>query len=256
MIQNSTIVFGIFLKIFKIEINTKMQIFNKQNTINAIKSTYIFSSLSNEDLSKIAEIGKIKFFAKNEPIVKEGESGNSMFIISSGKVKVVRIDEQDNEVIFSLLYKGDAFGELSLIDGLSRSASCIAMEDTSVFILLRDNFLNIIQNNYNFTIDLLSSLSQKLRKADFIIKNLSTKSAEKKVHNMLCMFIEDIGIVYQKKIRLNDLPMFGDIANMAGIARETFSRVLHQMEKDGLISIIGRTITIENYDKFINETKL
>ena len=102
-----------------------------------------------------------------------------MLFVIKGSVKVTRLGKSGREVILALLNEGDFFGEMSLIDGDSRSANVIALENTKVFTLNRLDFLNVIKKYPNIAIELLKVLGQRIRKSDRQITSLSLSDAEK-----------------------------------------------------------------------------
>ncbi|HLU65921.1 MAG TPA: cyclic nucleotide-binding domain-containing protein, partial [Kofleriaceae bacterium] len=91
-----------------------------------------------EDLTGRVSVRRV---SAHGTVVSQDEPGDSMFIIMSGRVKVVIFGENGREVTLSILRPGDAFGEMSLFDGKARSANCIAMEPTSLLVLSRDDLL-------------------------------------------------------------------------------------------------------------------
>jgi CRP-like cAMP-binding protein len=170
----------------------------------------------------------------------------------SGKVKVARVsnDDKNKEVILTLLNPSDFFGEMALLDGLARSATVTSMEDSKVFIIQRNDFLNLIQEHPEVSIALLQELTQRLRAAGMKIKALSLKDAEGKVATVLLQLADDIGRIKQGVVEIEKLPYQHELANMAGTSRETISRTLHSFAKKGLVELEGTKLRIISYEKF------
>ncbi|MCX7797293.1 MAG: Crp/Fnr family transcriptional regulator [Melioribacter sp.] len=210
----------------------------------------IFADLPINELEKIIKIGTKKKYHKNEIILKEDEAGTALFVIISGKVKVSRTSSDNKEVILTILTESDFFGEMAILDGQTRSATVTALEDTELFIIQRNDFLNLLKNHPEISIVLLQELTKRLRAADVKIKALSLKDAEGKVATVLLQLADDIGKIKQGKVELDNLPNQQDLANMAGTSRETISRTLHAFAKKGLIEIDGSKIRIIDYEKF------
>ena len=116
--------------------------------IEFLSSVPIFSDLNIEALQKVSKLGTVRTYLKNSMILTEEEDGSALFVILSGKVKVCRVSSEDKskEVILSIMNPSDFFGEMALLDGLNRSASVIAMEDSKLFIIQRSEFLNLYEN--------------------------------------------------------------------------------------------------------------
>ncbi len=210
----------------------------------------IFSELPKETLEKIEKIGTRKKYAKNEVILVEEEAGNALFVIVKGKVKVGRGSSDGREVILTLLSDSDFFGEMAILDGLNRSATVTAIEDTELFLIQRNEFLSLLHDYPEISIALLQELTQRLRAADMKIKALTLKDAEGKVATVLLQLADEIGKIKQGKVEIEKLPLQQDLANMAGTSRETISRTIHGFAKKGLVELEGSKLMILNYEKF------
>ncbi len=210
----------------------------------------IFSDLKPDAIEKISKIGTTKVFPKDAIILREEESGSAMFVILKGKVKVSRDSAEGKEVILTILNDTDFFGEMAILDGLTRSATITAMEDTNLFIIERDQFLNLLKEHPEVSINLLQELTRRLRSADMKIKALSLKDAEGKVATVIVQLAEEVGKIRQGIVEIEKLPLQQDLANMAGTSRETISRTLHSFAKKGMVELEGSKLRILNFEKF------
>ncbi len=220
--------------------------------IEFLKNVPIFSELDDDTLIKLSQLGTLKSFDKDSIILSEQDAGSALFVMVSGKVKVARVsnDDKNKEVILTLLNPSDFFGEMALLDGLTRSATVTSMEDSKVFIIQRNDFLNLIQEHPEVSIALLQELTQRLRAAGMKIKALSLKDAEGKVATVLLQLADDIGRIKQGVVEIEKLPYQHELANMAGTSRETISRTLHSFAKKGLVELEGTKLRIISYEKF------
>jgi len=214
--------------------------------IQFLKSVPIFSELDDASLEKVSKLGTVQSFVKDAVILSEQEAGSALFVIVSGKVKISRVsnDNLDKEVILSLLNPSDFFGEMALLDGLKRSATVTAMEESKVFIIQRNDFLDLLKTHPEVSISLLQELTQRLRAAGMKIKALSLKDAEGKVATVLLQLADDIGKIKQGVVEIEKLPYQHELANMAGTSRETISRTLHSFAKKGLVELEGSKLRI------------
>ena len=215
-----------------------------------LKYVPIFSELSDSTLEQISKLGVKKKFPKDSIILFEHETGSALFVIVSGKVKVSRVSEDGKEVILTILGDSDFFGEMAILDGLTRSANVTSMEDSELFIIQRKDFLELLQIHPEVSIALLLELTQRLRAADMKIKSLSLKDAEGKVATVILQLADDLGKIKQGTVEIEKLPFQQDLANMAGTSRETISRTLHSFAKKGLVELDGSKLRILNYEKF------
>lgn len=210
----------------------------------------IFSELSDETLEQVSKLGIKKSFNKDAIILYEQETGSALFVIIKGKVKISRVSDDGKEVILTILNESDFFGEMAILDGSTRSANVTAMEDSELFIIQRNEFLNLLQTHPEISIALLQELTKRLRSADMKIKSLSLKDAEGKVATVILQLADDMGKIKQGTVEIEKLPFQHDLANMAGTSRETISRTLHTFAKKGLVELDGSRLRILNYEKF------
>jgi CRP-like cAMP-binding protein len=210
----------------------------------------IFSDLPQETLEKISKIGTNRTYKKDSVILMEEDAGSALFVIVRGKVKIYRTSNDGREVILTYLTDSDFFGEMAILDGMTRSATVIASEDSELFIIQRDDFLNLLKDHPEVSIALLQELTKRLRAADMKIKSLSLKDAEGKVATVLLQLADDIGVIKQGIVEIEKLPLQQDLANMAGTSRETISRTLHSFAKKGLVELDGSKLKIMNYEQF------
>jgi CRP/FNR family transcriptional regulator, cyclic AMP receptor protein len=214
-----------------------------------LKYVPIFSELDNETLKKIEEFGLFTNYKKDMIILDETNESTGLFIVLSGNVKVTRNDNEGKEIILTVLGEYEYFGEMSLLDGEHPSANVTAMNDTELFYLGRKEFMDLVQNNPKITFGLLEGVIRRLRAADDRIKSLSLLKAEGKIVSAIIHLAEISGIMKQGLVEV-ELPFQHDIANIAGTSRETVSRVLHSLEKKGLVQLDGSLIRIPDYDAF------
>ncbi|HCA80507.1 MAG TPA: Crp/Fnr family transcriptional regulator [Bacteroidetes bacterium] len=218
--------------------------------VSFLENVPIFAELEEPELKKIEKLGLRKKYKKGNIVVLEKEMGAALFVIISGKVKIVRTDEDGREVILSIFGPGEFFGEMSLLDGLARSASVVALAKAELFMIHRRDFLKLLQEHPQVAISLLGELTTRLRKADTQIKSLSLKDASGRVANVILMLADDIGVFRKGKVEIDELPLQQDMANMAGTSRETVSRMIHQFIREGHLQLDGNKLTINDYEEF------
>ncbi|MEK6566482.1 MAG: Crp/Fnr family transcriptional regulator [Bacteroidota bacterium] len=218
--------------------------------ISFLRNVPIFADLEEKDFQRIIKLGLRQKYKKGNIVVLEQESGAALFVIITGKVKVVRTDEDGREVILSMFGPGEFFGEMSLLVGLARSASVVATVKSELFMIHRRDFLQLLEEYPQVAISLLAELAMRIRKADMQIKSLSLKDAAGRVANVLLMLSDDLGVFRKGKVEIEDLPLQQDIANMAGTSRETVSRMIHHFIRNGELELKGNKVTINDYEGF------
>ncbi len=215
-----------------------------------LKQIPLFSELSDRDLEKIFQVASRQRYHKDNIILIEEEVGSTMFVILSGRVKISRISDDGREVILSILSDGDFFGEMSLLDGHTRSANVTAIEESELLVIRREEFLQMLKEFPQIAINLLKELAQRIRKSDEHIKSLSLQDATGRVASTLLRIAEDSGVFRKGQVEIQELPLQQDLANMAGTSRETISRVIKSLTDDGYLKKQSGKIIILDYEKF------
>ena len=221
--------------------------------IELLQSVSIFWDLNEDELGHIADKMVAKHFENGNYIFLEDSEGEQCFFVLEGSVKVTRLSKDGREVILAMLNEGEFFGEMSLLDGESRSANVIALEKTKVLTLDRNDFIEVVNDYPQIAVQLLKELARRLRKSDRQIASLSLSDAEKRIALCIIRFADEQGVIQNGKVSIPKTPIQQDIANMAGTSRETVSRALGLLEKEDLIERNGRELIILNYKKFIKE---
>ena len=221
--------------------------------IELLQSVSIFWDLNENDLGHIADKMVAKHFENGNYIFLEDSEGEQCFFVLEGSVKVTRLSKDGREVILAMLNEGDFFGEMSLLDGESRSANVIALEKTKVLTLDRNDFIAVVNDYPQIAVQLLKELARRLRKSDRQIASLSLSDAEKRIALCIIRFADEQGVIKNGKVSIPKTPIQQDIANMAGTSRETVSRALGLLEKEDLIERNGRELIVLDYKKFIKE---
>lgn len=218
--------------------------------LNVLKNIPLFSELSEKDLQRIVQVANRQRYHKENLILIEEEVGSSMFVILDGRVKISRISDDGREVILAIMSEGDFFGEMSLLDGHTRSANVTAIEDSELLVIRREEFLQMLHDYPQIAVNLLKELAQRIRKGDEHIKSLSLQDAKGRVANTLIRIAEDYGVFRKGQVEINELPLQQDLANMAGTSRETISRVIKTLIQQGYLKKERGKIIIIDYEKF------
>ncbi|MDP7025849.1 MAG: Crp/Fnr family transcriptional regulator [Candidatus Marinimicrobia bacterium] len=220
------------------------------NDSDLLATVPIFSDLSAKVLDELLSRMTKRSYQKNNMILMEDEFGDTFFIIASGSIKITRVSEDGREVILAMLGEGEFFGEMSLLDGETRSANAIAIEESNVLILKRHDFLLFLERFPRIAISLLTEMAGRIRKSDQQIESLSLSDAEHRIGITLIRMAEELGTIRQGKVEISNLPYQQDIANMAGTSRETVSRMMKILEDKGFIKRSGHSLSILDYSQF------
>ncbi len=222
----------------------------EERIIRLMKRVPLFSKLSDRDVSQISDQCVRRECKRDQVILIEEELGQILFIILRGTVKIKRTNEEGREVIITILKAGDFFGELSLLDGKGRSATVVAMQDSELLTLRRSEFLLLLEKYPLISIELLKVLANRIRMANIQIENLTLQDAMGRVGAALLHVAEQTGYTRGESMVIPKLPVQQDLANMAGTARETISRVMSLLEGKNVLKREGHRVVITHYERF------
>jgi CRP-like cAMP-binding protein len=206
----------------------------------------IFADLSKDDLRDLSQRTQPREFGAGAVIVGQEDRGDSLFVITTGRVKVVLYGDSGREIILSILKEGEIFGEMSLLDNQPRSASVIALEATRLLVLERSAFVRHIEAHPTTATAILAELSRRLRQADKVIGNLALLDVYGRVARLLKDLAAKEGVETEDGTLIKERPTQQEIASMVGTSRETVSRALNDFAKRGLVVLSGKQIILRH----------
>jgi CRP/FNR family cyclic AMP-dependent transcriptional regulator len=210
-----------------------------------LRTVPIFSELSDEDITSLARLALRKRYPKDTVVFFENEEGDFFFTITEGRIKVTILGDDGREVILSVLGPGDFFGEMALLDNEPRSATAIAVEESELLSLHRSDFQSVLNDNKSITSALIRVLSARLRRANHQISTLALLD----VYGRVARVIVDMAREEGKRLRDGRIAFrratHQEIANRIGTTRETVTRMLKDLERQGLIHVEGKEIVVQ-----------
>jgi CRP/FNR family transcriptional regulator len=211
----------------------------RRNAGNLIGNIPFFSSLSPEETNEVEQIILKKSFTREQVVLSEEDTSRFMYIIYSGKVRVVKKNNEGREQILSIHKKGDFFGEMSLLDGETQPATIIAHEDAIIGLLHKNDFEYHIMSHEVIRRKIIDMLCLRLRDAWKMIKILSFDNAEHRILIVLDHLRELYGVKDDRGVIINMKLTHRLIASYASVSRETATRTLNKLEKSGLIESLA-----------------
>jgi CRP/FNR family transcriptional regulator len=223
-----------------------------KNEIEHLKNIQLFSSLTDDELHQIKDKLSLKRYKKHEVILFEEDTTEYMYIILNGKTKVIQTTEDGKEILLAMHHSGEFFGEMSLLDGKTSPATVVAMEDSSVAIISRQEFYSLIRAQKRILDNLLLILCSRLRDSWEKIQLLNLKNASQRIKILFLMLSDKYGEKTAEGVTLNIKLTHQEIAEMTGMTRETVTRMIDKWQKDGEISVLkNRFIHLSSH--FITE---
>jgi CRP/FNR family transcriptional regulator, cyclic AMP receptor protein len=142
-----------------------------QMTLEALRSVPLFASLDDAAATELRDLLSSKSVPQNTRLFRQGDQGDAMYLIESGRVRISIHDEDKQEVTLAELAQGDFFGEMAIIDGRQRSADAHVIEDANLEILSRDAFLSFVRTSPDVALEMLAALTDRLRRTDELLRS-------------------------------------------------------------------------------------
>ena len=195
--------------------------------------------LPQDALRGLAASAVTRRFAKNAILINEGEPGDSLFIVLSGRVKVYASSEAGKEVVIDFHGPGECVGEMSL-DGAPRSASVATTEPTTCAIVGRAQFRAFLRDQPDFAFYLIEKLIERARRATENMKSLALFDVHARLLRLLGELARDEG----GRLVVSDAPTQQEMAERVGASRDMIKRLLKGLVAGGYVTVGRRRITI------------
>ena len=207
-----------------------------------LKAVPLFASFPEDQLRMLTTMVTRRSAARSTTIMAGGDATDSLYIVLSGRLKVMMSDSDGKEVILSLLGPGEFFGEMGLIDDEPRSASVVTIESCELLAVAKRDFKKCLMENNEMALAVMRGLVRRLREADRKIGSLALLDVYGRVARLLLDMAENVN---GEKVVTKRLPK-QDIAKMIGASREMVSRVMKDLQTGGYIEMRGSTIVLRD----------
>ncbi len=210
----------------------------------------VFCDLNDEDLNLLNLSKGCNTFKKGQLIFNEGGFPHGLFCVNSGKIKIAQSGDEGKEQIVRFAKDGDILGYRTLLSGDKYSCSATALDDTSICFIPKDTFFKLIAKNANLSMEIMKLLAHDLKNAERKITDLAQKPVRERMAEALLFLKETYG--YESdNATINVSLSREEIANIAGTARETATRLLSEFKDDGIVELVGKKIKILNHQKLV-----
>lgn len=198
-----------------------------------------FAPLTETTLREIASTGVVRSFPKNTVLINEGDFGDSLYVILSGKVKVYASSADGKEFVIDFHGPGEYVGEMSL-DGAPRSASVITVEPSTCAIVNRTQFREFLLAHPDFAMHLIEKLIHRTRVATENVKSLALSD----VYGRMVRLLNTLARTVEGKQVVPEKLTQQEIADRVGASRDMIGKLMKDLVAGGYLSVEDRTITI------------
>src|SRR3712207_2889191 len=209
-----------------------------EETVELLARTPMFRELSRKDLEQLAQVAVPRSYGRGQVIFRQGDHGDTCYVVRSGSVRVTHDHTDGRTITLAELQPGDMFGELAMFNTEKRSATVQALEDTTALALLAGDMRRMLMSHPHIAVNMLAWMADRLRAANDRIARQSFQTVASRVAGALLGQVQarsdhDTGEPPREVVvRATQ----AEIAQLAGASRESASRFLARLERDGVVT--------------------
>lgn len=214
--------------------------------LSVLQRTALLSSLSPEELRKLAARTARKQFLSGELLFSEGERCHGLHIIADGKVRIFKTSAGGREQVLAMNEPGESVAELPVFDGGVYPASAIAVENTQIAFISQRDFQGFCLEHPQVALKMLAVVGERLRRLVGIIEELSFTTIRQRLVAMLIKLAQNEGRETGEGIEFQLPSTHQELANQLGTVRELISRNLMRLQAEGLLLVDARRIVVKD----------
>jgi len=215
------------------------------SAVEQLKKLYLFAELADEQLQEIAGLMLERRYARGRIIFMEGEPGEAVYLLKSGRVKIYKQDDEGREHILHYINPGEIFAEVTLFDGGNYPASAEVVEDALIGVIRNADMDALLLKNPSIALALLKVMARRLRVSQRQIFDLALKDTTRRLAGILLELAHEHGAPEENGLRIC-IPLTNqELARLIGTSRETVNRILGEFRRDKAIIINRQDIIVD-----------
>jgi len=223
-------------------------------TVDQLKQrSALFSSLDDADLEAVLALAHEERHPARHAIFHEGDPGDRLLVLLEGRVKVSLTSAEGKEAILSLPEPGQLIGEMSLLDGGSRSATVTTMAPSRFLVIWRKDFLGFLEQRPRVALALLQALSLRLRATNDMVGNLSFLNLPARLARILLNLGQQYGKHSGEGIVIGLKLSQEELGNLVGVSRESVNRQVRLWVETGVLDYAQGILVLKDSDALFRE---
>ncbi len=207
---------------------------------------FLLRHLQPEELQRLAAASTVAHFPPHSTIFHKGDTGDSLMAVLAGRVKICTYSLQGKELMLNIIDRGGLFGEIAVLDGQSRSADAVAIEQTELLILERRRLMPFLTGDSEIATRLIGVLCQRLRQTSEQLEDALLLDAPSRLARCLLRLGHALGTPDGSGVRLNIRLSQQQIGTLIGISREITNRYMVEWTRAGYLTVTNGFIRIED----------
>jgi CRP/FNR family transcriptional regulator, cyclic AMP receptor protein len=225
---------------------------NGGETARLLARTEVFGDLEERELVEVAQVAVPRHWARGEVIFREGDQGDTCYLLRTGAVVLTREHQDGRMVALAELRAGALFGELAMFRGETRSATAEAIEPTTAVALLASDMQRIIRRSPDLALKFLGTLAERVSKTNERLLQQSFQTVAGRVASALLaqVIARQAEGAPQEDVLIRSTQ--AEIANLAGTSRESASRFLATLERASVVTLGRGKVTVHDPGRLRN----
>lgn len=212
---------------------------------DSLRSVPLFAGLTTGELDAVARRSRRLHYPRRSIVFHEGDPGDYLLVIITGRVKVTLLGEGGQETILAILEPPSFFGEISLLDEAPRSATVMTLDPTDFLQIAREPFMALIREHPAIAMKIMSRVARLLRQCTEQVRTLSMFDVHGRVLRGLLLMAQNRGESGLDRMTIRPRPSLKDLALMIGCSREAVSRALKVLQDTGYVTAVDGGLAIE-----------
>lgn len=199
-----------------------------------LEHNFLFRGLPRPTIDALAGLAHHRTFTKGTMIFAQGDQGDALYGVASGRVRIVAADDKGHEVFLNILGAGETFGEIALLDGLPRTASAVAIEQSKLIVIPRSQFLSHLEQDPELSRDLMKLLCERLRWVSNLLEESAFLAGPARVAKRLSSLAE----TYGRPLPSGDTELVisqAELGQFLGMSRQIINQYLRNWESKGWV---------------------
>jgi CRP/FNR family cyclic AMP-dependent transcriptional regulator len=213
-----------------------------------LQRNYLFRGLPSAAIERLAAIAVRRSYDKGEIVFAQGDEGDALYGVASGRVRISACGLGGQEVFLNIMEPGDTFGEIAVMDGLPRTAAATALDDATLIIIKRQDFLELLEREPRLAIHLLRLLCERLRWTSELVEESAFLAGEARLAKRLLILASLHGRATAVGILELEISQ-AELARFLGISRQIVNQHLSEWRRRGWVEIARSRILITNAEE-------
>lgn len=225
---------------------------DNEQLLTFLRRVPLFMSLTEEERENIATVMSRRTMKKRGILFYEGTLCTAIYLLEHGRVKVYKTTEDGREQIVNVLQEGDLFPHVGMFGGSPYPATAETLEDTVLYSINVEELTRLLESNPRLCIRLLQILESKIRELQRRLSDVLSKDMREKIVNTLLSLARTSGIETEEAHEIHMELTHQDIASMVGTTRETVSRIISQLKREGVLQFDLQKIVLYKNKLFLS----